>query len=198
MATIHGLKKQQGREGQASSALAPPRRAWRRLSRVCVFVAIPLLAAAGGWHFGPAERPASPVALFVPEPAPRPARREQARPAAVDRHFSLCGGGRRNNCVVDGDTFWLAGEKIRIADINTPEVSSPQCAAEARLGKRATSRLQALLNAGPFEVRGGARDEDVYGRKLRTLHRDGRSIGGVMVSEGLAHPWRGRKESWCG
>lgn len=115
----------------------------------------------------------------------------------VSRHFILCRGAR-GTCVVDGDTIWLAGENIRIADINTPEVSSPQCAAEAELGKRATLRLQRLLNAGPFQVRRGLRDEDVYGRKLRTLHRDGQSLGEIMVAEGLAHEWRGYKESWCG
>jgi len=115
----------------------------------------------------------------------------------VSHQFILCRGAR-GTCVVDGDTIWLAGENIRIADINTPEVSAPQCAAEARLGKRATLRLQRLLNAGPFQVRRGLRDEDVYGRKLRTLHRDGQSLGAIMVAEGIAHEWRGYKESWCG
>lgn len=38
--------------------------------------------------------------------------------------FSRCGGfGGRDNCVVDGDTLWYRGQKIRIADINTPETS---------------------------------------------------------------------------
>jgi len=115
----------------------------------------------------------------------------------VSHRFTLCRGSQ-GTCVVDGDTIWHAGENIRIADINTPEVSSPQCAAEARLGQRATLRLQRLLNAGPFQVRRSLRDEDVYGRKLRTLHRDGKSLGAVLVAEGLAHEWRGYKESWCG
>jgi hypothetical protein len=115
----------------------------------------------------------------------------------VSHQFTLCRGAR-GTCVVDGDTIWLAGENIRIADINTPEVSDPQCAAEARLGERATRRLQRLLNAGPFQVRRGIRDEDIYGRKLRTLHRDGQSLGAILVAEGLAHEWRGYKESWCG
>ena len=98
--------------------------------------------------------------------------------------FPVCTGGKRVNCVVDGDTFWLAGVKIRVADINTPEVSEPACAAEAALGARATHRFQFLLNAGPFEVRRGWRDEDVFGRKLRTLYRDGESIGAILVAAG--------------
>ena len=57
--------------------------------------------------------------------------------AALVGDFGRC-GFVRITCVVDGDTFWLDGTKYRIADINTPEVSSPQCAREAEMGRRAT------------------------------------------------------------
>ncbi len=116
---------------------------------------------------------------------------------AVQRRFTICGSGMRVDCVVDGDTIWLGREKVRIADINTPELSEPGCAAERELAVRARDRLQGLLNAGPLEVRSADRDEDRYGRKLRTLHRDGRSIGDTLVAEGLAHRWQGRREGWC-
>ena len=112
--------------------------------------------------------------------------------------FRLCDSGPRLNCVVDGDTIWLDGIKIRIADIDTPEVFSPQCAAEADLGRQATERLLALVNAGPFELMLDGRDADRYGRKLRILERDGRSLGGVLVAEGLARPWNGARRGWCG
>lgn len=121
-----------------------------------------------------------------------------SRAEMIVRQFPLCGSTSRIDCVVDGDTFWLSGKKIRIADINTPETSSPQCAAEAKLGKAAKLRLRSLLNSGPFELRRGTRDEDRYGRKLRTVHRNGRSLGATLVAEGLAHAWNGRQESWCG
>ncbi len=112
-------------------------------------------------------------------------------------HFGICSGSRRVSCVVDGDTIWLRGEKIRIADIDTPEIFSPKCAGEKALGDRAKWRLQELLNAGPVEVAPYARNEDVYGRKLRILERDGRSIGGMLVSEGLAREWDGARRGWC-
>lgn len=111
--------------------------------------------------------------------------------------FAICGSGARTNCVIDGDTFWYRGEKIRIADINTPEVSSPECASEATLGAAATERLHALLNAGPFTLEPIDRDRDRYGRLLRTVTRDGESLGAVLVDEGLAEEWRGRRGSWC-
>ena len=111
--------------------------------------------------------------------------------------FDACGRGERINCVIDGDTFWYAGEKIRVADINTPEVSEPQCPREAALGARATTRLQALLNEGAFTLASVDRDRDPYGRLLRTVTRDGTSLGAVLVREGLAEEWRGRRSGWC-
>jgi endonuclease YncB( thermonuclease family) len=111
--------------------------------------------------------------------------------------FELCGITRRT-CVVDGDTFWLEGQKIRIADIDTPEISEPKCDSEYQLGMKATYRLRDLLNEGPFEVRPiGNRDEDRFGRKLRVIVRHGLSLGDQLVSEGLARTWTGRREPWC-
>ncbi len=103
--------------------------------------------------------------------------------------FSICGVARRTDCVVDGDTFWFRGDKIRVADIDTPELSPPRCQREAELGEAARRRLQALLNAGPFTLIAGARDQDQYGRKLRIVSRGGRSIGDMLVAEGLARRW---------
>ena len=116
--------------------------------------------------------------------------------AALLRDFGRC-GFVRVTCVVDGDTFWLDGTKYRIADINTPEVSSPQCGREAEMGRRATERLAELLNAGPFTLSSIDRDEDQYGRKLRIVSRDGQSLGQRLVAEGLAHEWQGYRQGWC-
>ena len=118
--------------------------------------------------------------------------------AASTRAFTLCHTGGGTNCVVDGDTIWMDGEKIRVADIDAPETHPPRCEREADLGKRATLRLHELVNAGPFEARLiGDRDTDRYGRKLRVLMRNGRSLGDQLVSEGLARTWGGRREPWC-
>lgn len=108
------------------------------------------------------------------------------------------GAGGLSVVVIDGDTFDYRGDRIRIADIDTPELHPSRCAREAELGARATERLEALLAAGPFELEPADRDEDRYGRKLRIVMRDGESIGGMLVAEGLARPWEGRRRSWCG
>jgi endonuclease YncB( thermonuclease family) len=111
--------------------------------------------------------------------------------------FGSCSGPIRTTCVVDGDTIWLEGEKIRIADINTPEVSKPDCSVERALGERATSRLTSLLNEGGFSLRTVDRDEDRFGRKLRVVTRNGESLGATLVAEGLAETWTGSRRSWC-
>lgn len=111
--------------------------------------------------------------------------------------FGLCHTGGGRNCVVDGDTFWFAGEKYRIADIDTPETHPPRCSDEARLGRAATVRLQRWLNSGPFRLEAADRDTDRYGRKLRIVTRGGVSVGDALIAEGLARPWDGRRQPWC-
>ncbi|TAU57454.1 thermonuclease family protein [Rhizobium ruizarguesonis] len=112
--------------------------------------------------------------------------------------FEKCTGGHRTACVIDGDTLWIEGTKIRIADIDAPEISEPKCASELALGDRATDRLVELVNQGPLELQAWpGRDKDRYGRALRVLVRNGHSLGDILVSEGLARTWAGRREPWC-
>ena len=118
-------------------------------------------------------------------------------PPASARPFERCQRGSSADCVVDGDTFWLSGEKIRIADIDTPETHQARCVAEWEQGERATRRLLALLNAGTFSLQPIAREKDRYGRTLRLVSRDGRSLGATLVAEGLARPWTGSRQPWC-
>ncbi len=111
--------------------------------------------------------------------------------------FGFCDAGGGYNCVVDGDTIHYRGTKIRIADIDTPETHPSRCAEEARLGQAATQRMHALLNSGPFSLQAIDRDEDTYGRKLRTVTRGGKSIGDQLVEEGLARYYAGGRRPWC-
>ena len=141
----------------------------------CAYKALPLLALL----------PFALAAADKPEAAVQSAR------------FWLCSGTHRVTCVVDGDTFWYRGAKIRIADINAPEVSQPSCAREAALGERATGRLLGWLNAGPFVMQAAGRERDRYGRLLRTVTRDGVSVGEDLVRAGLAERWKGYRGNWC-
>lgn len=151
------------------------------LQRSAAFAAMLFVASAGLL--------ASPAALADPRPAAM-ADRDAAR-------FAACEGPVRVTCVVDGDTFWYRGLKIRIADINAPELGHPSCAQEAKLAAAATRRLTDLLNAGPFTLAVEGRETDRYGRALRVVQRGGRSLGEVLEREGLAEHWQGRRGDWC-
>jgi endonuclease YncB( thermonuclease family) len=111
--------------------------------------------------------------------------------------FSYCHTGGGYYCVVDGDTIWLKGQKIRIADIDAPETHDYRCASEKALGDRATRRLHDLLESGPITLLPVGRDEDVYGRKLRIVLVDGKSVGDILVSEGLARAYGNGRRPWC-
>ena len=119
--------------------------------------------------------------------------------SAESAFFVLCGqSAPHDTCVYDGDTFWLGGEAYRIEDIDTPEKKSPQCTSEAILASDATRRLIEILNIGEFAlVQRGGRDIDRYGRRLRTVEIAGASIAMVLISEGLARPWTGKRQPWC-
>ncbi len=115
----------------------------------------------------------------------------------IGGRFGYCHTGGGTNCVVDGDTFWVDGEKVRIADIDAPETHPSRCAEEDRLGRAATRRLQALLNAGPIELQAVDRPYDRYGRRLAIVTRGGRSLGDMLVEEQLARPYGNGRRPWC-
>jgi micrococcal nuclease len=123
---------------------------------------------------------------------------EDKQALATAPNFSICRTPPHRNCVVDGDTFYLGREAIRIADIDAPETHPARCSREAELGEMATMRLREILNTRPFELQPYERDTDNYGRKLRVVAQNGYSVGGMLVSEGLARTWTGRRRPWCG
>lgn len=111
--------------------------------------------------------------------------------------FGYCKWGGGTNCVVDGDTFWIEGQDVRIADIDAPETHDYDCQSELALGNRATERLHALLNSGAVTLTAIDRDRDVYGRLLRNVAVNGQDVGAALVAAGLARPWEGHRRPWC-
>lgn len=97
--------------------------------------------------------------------------------------------GARQHCVHDGDTIWWQGEKIRLADIDTPELNG-RCEAERRRAVAARDRLVVLLNVRDVQIRRTGTDR--FGRTLARF--DG--IGQQLIREGLATRWPSRKD-WC-
>lgn len=180
---------------------ARPKRSWSRFVPLWAgAIGVGLLAGVGWsqWPIGPATgQPAS--ELTVREHTDR-LELQGGLPDAPDGfrgHFSSCHVGGGYNCVVDGDTLYLKGVKIRVADIDAPETHEPKCASEKELGDRATQRLLELVNSGGVALQTIDRDEDAYGRKLRIVLVDGRSVGDTLVGEGLARWYEGGRRPWC-
>jgi endonuclease YncB( thermonuclease family) len=97
--------------------------------------------------------------------------------------------------VIDGDTFVMSGQKIRIAGIDAPETHPSRCAEEARLGLAATQKLRELLSNGAVAMSGTIHDE--YGREVRTVRVNGADVGAAMVGAGVAREYGSGRRSWC-
>jgi endonuclease YncB( thermonuclease family) len=100
--------------------------------------------------------------------------------------------------VIDGDTFDYRGERIRVENLDAPEIGArSRCALERTRGFAAKRKAIQIMKSGSrFEVYG--RDHiDRFGRQVARLRVDGRDFGNIMVSAGVARPWRGRPSNWC-
>lgn len=107
--------------------------------------------------------------------------------------LAICAPGPRHHCIHDGDTLWWQGEKIRIAEIDTPELNG-KCPAERALAKQARDRLAVLVNAGPVTITRTGKDR--YGRTLARLSTREGNVGRRLIAEGLASEWPTRRD-WC-
>ena len=102
--------------------------------------------------------------------------------------------------VTDGDTVRVRGEAkgTRLVGFNAPETRNARCARELELGNRATNRLLELaatskmdLEKVPCACKPGTEGTDAcnYGRSCGVLRADGRDVGQILISEGLAVPF---------
>lgn len=106
--------------------------------------------------------------------------------------------------VHDGDTIRCGVERVRIVNIDAPELSgSERCSQASRrrltgnrnpawcdgiLGIRSRDALAALLSQGTTLIVPVGRDR--YGRLLARVIVDGRDAGAYLVSIGLARRWK--------
>ncbi len=170
---------------------------WRSLLPDGVTVELPQ-AGRLSWPAGEIGLPPFSLSTWL-GPTNAPPLPQETGERTVGAHFGRCGRGVAGDCVVDGDTFRLTGEKVRVADIDTPETHPSRCAREARLGERATERMRALLNEGPMTLKPYKRGHDRYGRRLAVVMRGGESLGERLVAEGLARRYDGgQRRGWCG
>jgi len=106
--------------------------------------------------------------------------------------------------VHDGDTIRCGVERVRIVNIDAPELNgSERCSQASRrrlagsrnpawcdgtLGIRSRDALAALLSQGTTRIVPVGRDR--YGRLLARVVVDGRDAGAYLVNIGLARRWQ--------
>ena len=121
--------------------------------------------------------------------------RSDGAAAPVQQRFSHCYSGNRVNCVWDGDTVTIDGQRVEIAGMDAPEVRDAACPEERRRGINAAVRLRVLLNSGDVKLLGTQRAHD--GRVLTKVEVNGRDVGATMVASGAAREYGGGPRSWC-
>ena len=107
-----------------------------------------------------------------------------------------------NQYCYDGDTCYVmlngANTKIRLLELDTPEISKPKCEAELELGLKARDYLNNLIdNAATIEFKTDYK-EDYFGRTLSYLIIDGEDVSANIVSKNLGVVYdRDNKTDWC-
>jgi micrococcal nuclease len=115
---------------------------------------------------------------------------------ADDARFGQCYNHMGPNCVIDGDTAYIAGEKVEIAGMNSPGIVGANCDAERSRGIAAAVQLVEILNGGTVTLGGSVHGRD--GRMLRSVSVDGRDVGRAMVAAGVVRdPDQGPTSDWC-
>lgn len=110
--------------------------------------------------------------------------------------------------VTDGDTLHddRRNRDYRLYGIDAPETVRAKCPAERELGERAAARLAELLAAATvtaepaWDPRGLRKwPVDGFGRRIAVIRADGTDVSAVLLSEGLALPYKGSgaRPDWC-
>ena len=102
----------------------------------------------------------------------------------------------------DGDTCYVIYEgkkdKVRLLDLDTPEISNPKCEKEYILGIEAREYINQLISEGKrieFET---AYNRDFFGRILSYIIVDGENVSKLMVSHSLGVVYdKNNKKDWC-
>lgn len=102
----------------------------------------------------------------------------------------------------DGDTCYVTVDgtktKIRLLELDTPEISKPKCDQELQLGLKARDYLNSLImNASSIEFKTDYK-KDYFGRILSYLIIDGEDVSAKIVSSDLGVVYdRNNKQDWC-
>jgi len=112
---------------------------------------------------------------------------------AEAQRFGQCYNGG-TNCVVDGGTIYVRGERLAIAGLEVPRIQDAACDKERDTGIDAAVRLADLLNHGRVSV--GPTVVDESGRAVRPVTVDGKDVAEAMIASHDAVE-TGNMHNWC-
>ncbi len=109
---------------------------------------------------------------------------------------------------VDGDTVKCDGQNLRdmgsgapdISGYDTPEIWSNKCDFELELARKAKKRMAVLLKTPGLKIydSGQVDDTEEHRPLVWIIMPDGRTVGDILMSEGLARIWLpDHKNDWC-
>jgi len=114
--------------------------------------------------------------------------------AARAARFSQCYDAEGSNCVLDGDTIYVAGQKVDVAGMTAPKIQGAQCDEERSRGIDAAVRLADLLNSGKVTLGDTVRGPD--GQLRRKVEVGGNDVAATMIGAGLARD-PANSNGWC-
>lgn len=91
--------------------------------------------------------------------------------------------------VVDGDTFRMGDERVRLIGVDTPETKKPGSPVEC-FGRKASAFTTRVLDGEEVVLRFDVEREDRYGRTLAYVERarDGFDLNAELIKRGYALP----------
>ena len=111
---------------------------------------------------------------------------------------------RKNNSLFcyDGDTCYVTidnqKEKIRLLELDTPEISKPKCEKEYLRGIEARDFINQLIEDANSIIIETDYSKDYFGRTLAYLIVDGVDVSSLMIEKGLGVKYqKGIKNNWC-
>ena len=101
--------------------------------------------------------------------------------------------------VVDGDTVLLdTGLVVRLVGMQAPKLALDRPGHEDwPLGEAARTALSDMALGHKVVLRYGGERLDRYGRTLARIEIGGKDLGEVLIGEGLARKWAGKRRPWC-
>jgi len=108
--------------------------------------------------------------------------------------FTQCYNAQGPNCVLDGGTIYVSGQRIDIAGLVTPRIGDAGCDLEHDRGVAAASQLALLLNSGRVAIGAPFRDRD--GRAVRKVEVNGRDDALKLIALDLVRE-AGGDTNWC-